>query len=488
MGTFLRRGSMTLSVKNQPMATTTNEDTATEITLLGTDLDGDELTCTVTEPTSGSVSLEGEVVTYTPAANFNGTDSFTYTVFDGELLSDEATVTIDVESINDPPIAHFRVLETYINTSLDFVLSGHDPEGDGLIFTVSSSPLNGDISGEPPNLSYTPHDGFVGLDTLEFQVSDGKLQSEVAVASFVVSETQNQLKAIAATYILKEDSEFSLTLQGSSDIDTPMVFQVLTQPSHGRIEGLLPDLVYIPDSNFYGTDYFEFKVVQSGVVSQKAIVRLLVEGINDAPAAISSQWVLREDEALSLQVSGVDLDADELSFSMAQLPSHGVLKGSLPNIIYHPELNFFGEDTWSFSVSDGNETSSPATVTMEVEPVNDPPVGRSEIITLNENESRIVELYGEDPDGDPLKFEIVSLPIHGTLDGTPPNLSYLPATNYHGEDSFEYNGKWSYAGIHYTRKAFSGQIQMRNSFESTNLAEWYCSAPSTVSVSVVCPL
>ena len=66
----------------------------------------------------------------------------------------------------------------------------------------------------------------------------------------------------------------------------------------------------------------------------------MVEGINDAPAAISSQWVLREDEALSLQVSGVDLDADELSFSMAQLPSHGVLEGSLPNIIYHPELNF----------------------------------------------------------------------------------------------------------------------------------------------------
>ena len=77
----------------------TTEDTAVEITLTGSDIDEDSLTFSIGEATNGTVSLDGAVATYTPNANFNGTDSFTYTANDGTTDSAEATITVTVSAV-----------------------------------------------------------------------------------------------------------------------------------------------------------------------------------------------------------------------------------------------------------------------------------------------------------------------------------------------------------------------------------------------------
>ena len=85
-------------------AVTTAEDTALAITLTGTDTDGDPLTFAVGAPSNGTLSGAAPNLTYTPNANFNGTDSFTFTVNDGTASSAPATVSITVSAVNDPPI------------------------------------------------------------------------------------------------------------------------------------------------------------------------------------------------------------------------------------------------------------------------------------------------------------------------------------------------------------------------------------------------
>ena len=106
------------AVNDAPVATAglsgaTNEDQSTVVTLSGSDVDGDNLTFSVGSALNGTLELNGSLVTYTPDANYNGDDSFEFTVSDGEYSSTE-TVTLTVSAVNDAP-----VLATVSDVSFD---------------------------------------------------------------------------------------------------------------------------------------------------------------------------------------------------------------------------------------------------------------------------------------------------------------------------------------------------------------------------------
>ena len=260
-----------------------SEDVPLAVLLVGSDVEGSSLSYQVVQaPQKGVLSGEGAQRTYTPELNYHGTDSFTYTVFDGELLSAAVSVTLTLQPVNDAPVAITKTYEAIVDNPLDLLLAAIDVEGDALSFSLLSAPNHGVLTGEPPEMRYTPDEGYVGLDTFEFQVSDGDQVSTTAVATSFVAETPNGLKALQAAYLLQEDDQIPLTLSASSDIDEPFFFQLITQPTHGRVLGDPPDLVYVPKADFYGDDALAFRVVQSGITSQKAVIQLTVEPVNDA--------------------------------------------------------------------------------------------------------------------------------------------------------------------------------------------------------------
>ena len=130
-------------------------------------------------------------MTYTPAAGFFGTDSFTFTVSDGELTSAPATVSITVNEVvppNEPPTATGSSVVTDEDVAVAVMLAGSDPEGATLSFAVGSQPAHGTLSGSAPNLTYTPAAGFFGTDSFTFTVSDGELTSAPATVSITVNE------------------------------------------------------------------------------------------------------------------------------------------------------------------------------------------------------------------------------------------------------------------------------------------------------------
>lgn len=169
-------------IKNTPRA----------ITLTGSDADGDALDYVVTTaPAHGTLSGAPPNVTYTPAANFTGSDFFTFLVNDGLVASPEATVTINVANTPPPntaPVANGQSVTTTRETPKAFTLTASDADGDPLTYEIILTPMFGTLSGTAPNLTYTPGPGFIGADVFTFRVSDGTDFSQPATVGISVTE------------------------------------------------------------------------------------------------------------------------------------------------------------------------------------------------------------------------------------------------------------------------------------------------------------
>jgi len=162
----------------QYKSVTTSEDTALLITLVASDVDGDALTyAIVAQPAHGSVTLDGNVATYTPAANFNGEDSFTYKAKDAVLESELAVVTITVTPVNDWVEANDDAYETIAGVTLDVAAPGVlendvllDPDEEVSV-QILEGPQHGDLSmNDDGSFTYIPDAGYMGTDTFRYMV------------------------------------------------------------------------------------------------------------------------------------------------------------------------------------------------------------------------------------------------------------------------------------------------------------------------------
>jgi outer membrane protein OmpA-like peptidoglycan-associated protein len=157
------------------------------------DVDGDPLIITaVTQPANGSVVIDGNNVIYTPASGFVGTDTFIYTIEDGNGGSDTATVTVTVNSTTPPvdnnnlPVAVDDNAVTNVNTpvTIDVLANDSDPDGDTLTVADVSQPANGSVVINNGNdVTYTPNPGFIGTDTFMYTAADGNGGTDTATVT-----------------------------------------------------------------------------------------------------------------------------------------------------------------------------------------------------------------------------------------------------------------------------------------------------------------
>jgi hypothetical protein len=175
---------------------TTDEDTAKPITLTASDGNGDPLTYFITSyPPHGGLTGTPPDVTYTPDANYNGPDSFTFQAWDGTALSNTATVSITVTAVNDdPPVANpdAYVVDrgaTLVVTAPGVLSNDTDPDGDTLTAVPGTAPSHaaGFTLNSDGSFSYT-HDGSSTVgDSFTYTASDGALSSLPATVSITVN-------------------------------------------------------------------------------------------------------------------------------------------------------------------------------------------------------------------------------------------------------------------------------------------------------------
>ncbi len=407
--------TITILVGNNPAVTplniTTNEDTPQAITLAGSSPNGFAISFSiVTPPAHGTLSGLRPNITYTPAANYNGPDSFTYRASDGFLISDPGTVTINVLPQNDAPTVVAQTVSTNEDTPKVITLTGNDIDGDALTFTVTSPPTNGTVSGAPPNVTYTPSMNFHGTDAFSFAASDGTASSAPSTISITINSVNdapetnfdllsvNEDESLAVAYakrILKNDSD--LNEGGPGENNNPLTASLVSAPAHASAFSLNSDgtFTYSPRPNFHGIDGFTYRAVDSlGAQSEPETVVIVVWAVNDAPVATPLAKTTLEDVPVTIQLRSADQDlvggfdpnnsygivppnngpaphdADP-TYTIVTPPAHGTISGTLPNVIYTPAANYNGPDSFTYTANDGLAASAPATVTLTIQADSD---------------------------------------------------------------------------------------------------------------------
>ena len=193
---YSRVATCNITVNTPPVATagtlTVIQDSANNtVTLNASDVDGDVLTyIVVTNPIHGILSGSAPNLTYTPTANYNGVDSFTFKVNDGTVDSSDVTVMISVNTlVNNAPIATAGTLTVIQDSANNTVtLNASDVDGDVLTYIVVTNPIHGILSGSTPNLTYTPTANYNGVDSFTFKVNDGTVDSSDATVDLIVRQ------------------------------------------------------------------------------------------------------------------------------------------------------------------------------------------------------------------------------------------------------------------------------------------------------------
>ncbi|TWT83445.1 Subtilisin E precursor [Planctomycetes bacterium CA13] len=345
------------------------ESTAKAITLTASDVDGDAVTFTIISgPSSGVLSGSAPNLIYTPDIDFTGSTSFSFRVNDGNVDSNVAIVSISVAA-NQTPVADELSVSTTEDTAKAITLTGSDPDSDPITFVVQIDPQHGTLSGSAPDLTYTPDINYNGSDSFTFTVSDGTDVSELTTALIDVTPINDVPVADSQLMTTDEDTAVEIILTGSDIEGDPLTYSIVSGPASGSLTGIAPDLTYVPNADFNGSDSFTFKVNDGSDDSPTSVVSITVTPINDAPVALGQSVTTTQDTSLAILLAGSDIDGDALNFTVATEPLHGVLSGSGPNLTYTPETSYIGPDSFTFVSNDGTQDSALATVTIDVTPI-----------------------------------------------------------------------------------------------------------------------
>ncbi len=451
---------------------TTDEDTAVAVDVLANDTDSDSAfnaasTAIVTPPANGSTSVNTAtgVITYTPDDDFNGIDSFTYTVEDVHgTISNTATVSITITAVNDAPVAVNDLESTPEDTNASFDVAANDTDldtGDSVdttTITIVTPPTNGSATVNAGQVDYDPDADFNGTDTFTYTIEDqnGALSNVATVTINVTGVNDLPTAANDSDSVDEDDSVDIDVLDNDSDIDGTLdstTVTVMANPANGStsVDALTGVITYTPSANYNGSDSFTYVVQDdAGGTSNAATVTLTVNSVNDAPVAANDTAVMLEDTAHEVNVLGNDSDVDgtlvPASVEVVTGPAEGgiSINATTGAITYTPDSDFSGSDVFTYRVQDNDGAwSSAATVTMTVDNVNDPPVANGDSATLDEDASVVINMLANDTDVDDTldttSVVVVSAPTNGSADVNPDgSVTYTPEANFNGIDSFTY--------------------------------------------------
>ncbi|MHA2333881.1 MAG: tandem-95 repeat protein [Candidatus Hodarchaeales archaeon] len=462
-------------VNDDPVATddsyTTDEDATLIVDGTGVlsndaDIDLDALTTSIiSAPSSGTLVFNTDgTFTYTPNLNFNGIDSFTYVVNDGTVDSNEATVTITVNPVNDAPVANDDSYtvdedEALITGVMTGVLTNDvDIESDPLSVGLVSAPSIGYFItfNSDGTFIYIPGDQLFGVDSFTYVVNDGTVDSNIATVTITINSVNDAPTAGDDSFTMDEDTILTTHVY-NNDLDNDgddLTMSLVSGPSNGVLtlgSGTFASFTYTPNPNFNGVDSFTYVVNDGTVDSNEATVTITVNPVNDAPVANDDSYTMDEDATLIVGgITGVltndaDIDLDALTANLKSAPSSGTFVfNSDGSFTYTPDPNFNGVDSFTYVANDGTVDSNTVTVTITVNPVNDAPVAADDYYTTDEDVTLIVGGTGvltndADIDLDALTVSLKSVPSSGTLvlnsDGS---FTYTPDPNFNGVDSFTY--------------------------------------------------
>jgi VCBS repeat-containing protein len=465
---------------------TTDEDTVGNGNVLTNDTDVDSANLTailVDDAAHGTLDLDADgSFTYAPDDDYYGSDSFTYKANDGSLDSNTATVSITVKAVNDAPVADNDTYTTDEDTDLTVSAANGlldndtDVENDQLHVedadanTPGINPVSGPSHGQltlnaDGSFTYMPDDNYNGSDSFTYRVCDNgspepKCSVETAKVNITINPINDAPVAVDDSLTTDEDTAGSgNVLNNDTDVENDnLTAAVVNGPAHGTL-ALNADgsYTYTPDADYNGTDSFTYKANDGSLDSNEATVSITVRAVNDAPVAKGDSYNTDEDTQLQVAAPGVldnDEDVDNVKADLNAVLVDDVAHGELTlnangSFTYTPNLNFFGEDSFTYKANDGELDSEVVTVSITVNAVNDAPVAKEDTKSTFEDEALTFpssDLVGNDDegaaneDGQTLAVTEVSGATHGTvsLASAGGNITFTPEADFNGDATFDY--------------------------------------------------
>ena len=369
------------------------EDVTVRIPVLNNDTDPEgravSLAAVTQGANGGAVTIDGNAVSYRPARDFFGTDTFTYTVVDvwGETAT--GTVTVTVRPVNDSPVAGDDAAATAEDTPVVIPVLANDTDVDGdrlsvLAFApIASPPAHGSVAVNPDGtITYTPAANFHGTDSFSYRVGDGTGASDVGTVTVTVSSVNDLPVAGGDAVTVTEDSGgvYFNVLANDTDADGDrLVLLLANDPAHGTVTSSSGGTVaYAPEPDFHGTDTFTYLVVDRQGGESTGTVTVTVTPVNDAPvlAPVPAATVVNEGSPVSFTAAATDVDGDALTFALVGAPAGASID---------PRTGAF-----SFTPADGPATHSFLVTVSDGRVV----VSRTVSITVNNVAPQVPELTG----------------------------------------------------------------------------------------------
>lgn len=350
---------------------TTDFETDTDIAVLENDSDPDDDTLTVTShtnPAHGSVTLNGDVFTYSPDEGYSGTDSFTYTIDDGNAHTATATVTITVKP--DPTSVVDAVddsVPTDFGKPVEFNVISNDsnPTGGALKISQNTKPPSatgslvlsktGTTVGQA---KFTPKKGYSGTTSFTYTLLDSKGKTDTATVNITVNPGVPPVaEDDTATTKYGTSVTFNILTNDSDPKSRKLSISSNTKPAKGTVSlnKTTGVVTYKPSKGFSGTDTFNYTLSNSDGLTDSATVNITV-GTNTAPTASFFAYDVGIGRARTLDKMSQhtqDVDGDAIvANSVIQKPSKGTVSIKSGKFVYTPKRGQTGEDFFSYNVKD----------------------------------------------------------------------------------------------------------------------------------------
>ena len=264
------------------------------------------------------------------------------------------------------PTVNNLSITTNEDTPATFTMTGTDPEGAALTFSVSTQPQNGAVTASGAAGTYTPNENFNGTDTFAYIATDGGLSSTAGLVTVTVTAVDDDPNTMNVSAITDEDNAVVITLEAEEYDGDTISFNVKDNPTSGSVTISGDKATYTPNENYFGADSFTFEAVDTTAkkILNTATASITINPINDAPTATDVEADAYDNQSIDIDLPIEDVDEDNLSIQIVDNPSKVTLSLNGSSVTVYNPNHYWGTDSFTYQAYDGTTYSETKTVSL----------------------------------------------------------------------------------------------------------------------------